>query len=326
MTLRTANYGKEVSKFRDDKDDYPIIVRLEDKYRNDIMAILNMPITYREMSSGQFRQIPISAVAKVRYSYSYAGINRKGQKRTIKLSSNVLKGYNANEINKQIKSIVPSLNLPEGYNVEFAGQQQDQQEIMDFMIKAFLIAVFLVLIILVTQFNSMVKPLIIITQIILSTIGVFLGFLIFRFEMSVALTGIGVVSLAGIVVKNGIVLLDFIEIMRKERGRIRVAIAESGAIRFNPVILTAISTILGLIPLAIGFNINFGTLFSEFQPHIYVGGDSMIFWGPLAWAIIFGLSFATFLTLIVVPCMYFIQYDIKVRMKRKKELKRFARS
>jgi multidrug efflux pump subunit AcrB len=323
--LRTANFGLEVSKFRDDKDDYPIIIRLEEKFRNDLNTLLNMPITYREMSTGRFRQIPISAMADIRYSYSYASINRKNQKRTIMLTSNVLKGFNANEINKQIEALVPMIDLPDGYEVKFSGMQEDQKEIMDFMIKAFFIAVFLVLLIMVTQFNSMVKPLIIITQIILSTIGVFLGFLIFRFEMSVALTGIGVVALAGIVVKNGIVLMDFIELLLQKRGRIRAAIAESGAIRFNPVILTAVSTVLGLIPLAIGFNINFETLFTEFNPHIYIGGDSVAFWGPLAWAIIFGLSFATFLTLIVVPCMYFIQYDIRVRAKRKRELKKFAR-
>jgi len=323
--LRTANYGTEVSKFRDDKDDYPIIVRLEERYRNDLMSLLNMPIIYREMSTGKFREIPISAVAKIKYTYSYAEINRKNQKRTIKLESNVLTGYNATEINRQIKDLIPTLDLPEGYSIKFAGMQQDQKEIMDFMIKAFFIAVFLVLLILVVQFNSMIKPLIIITQIILSTIGVFLGFMIFRFEMSVALTGIGVVALAGIVVKNGIVLMDFIELKRKERGRIRVAIAESGAIRFNPVILTASSTVLGLVPLAIGFNINLYTLFSKFEPNIYIGGDSVVFWGPLAWAIIFGLSFATFLTLIVVPCIYFIQYDMKVMSKRKKELKAIKR-
>ncbi len=323
--LRTANFGKEVSKFRDDKDDYPIIIRLEEKYRKDLNTLLNMPITYREMSTGRFRQIPISAMADIKYAYSYASINRKNQKRTIMLTSNVLKGYNANDINMQIAALIPVIDVPDGYDVKFSGMQEDQKEIMDFMIKAFFIAVFLVLLVIVTQFNSMVKPLIIITQIILSTIGVFLGFLIFRFEMSVALTGIGIVALAGIVVKNGIVLLDFIELLLKKQGRIRAAIAESGAIRFNPVILTAVSTVLGLIPLAIGFNINFETLFTEFNPHIYIGGDSVVFWGPLAWSIIFGLSFATFLTLVVVPCMYFIQYDIRVRSKRRRELRQFAK-
>ena len=326
VDLRTANFGKEVSKFRDDKDDYPIIVRLEDQYRKNLLAMLNMPINYREMSTGQHRSIPISSVVNLKYSYSYQSINRKNQKRTIKLTSNVLKDYNANDINKQLAMMIPDLDLPDGYTVKFSGEQEKQQEMMDFMVKAFFVAIFLVLIILVTQFNSMTKPLIIATQIVFSTIGVFLGFLIFRFEMSVALTGIGIVSLAGIVVKNGIVLLDFIEIQRKKRGRIRVAIAESGAIRFNPVILTAASTVLGLIPLAIGFNINFYTLFTSFDPQIYIGGDSTIFWGPLAWSIIFGLSFATFLTLIVVPCMYFIMYDMKVRTKRKHELLKFARN
>jgi len=326
MALRTAIYGKEASKFRDDKDDYPIIVRLDEMYRKDLNAILNMPISFREMSSGQFRQIPISAVTKLSYSYSFAGINRKNHKRTITLSSNALGGFNANEINKQIAALSKNIEIPEGYLIEFSGEQEQQQEVAEFMIQAFFIAIFLILIVLVTQFNSMIKPLIIISQIIFSTIGVFVGFIIFRIDFSVALTGIGVVALAGIVVKNGIVLLDFIEILRMEKGRIRVAIAESGAIRFNPVFLTAATTVLGLVPLAIGFNINFETLLSEFRPQMFVGGDSMIFWGPLAWAIIFGLSFATFLTLVVVPCMYFIQHAFIVMYQRRKELRQFRKA
>lgn len=325
-TLRTAIYGKEASKLRDDKDDYPIIVRLDESYRDDLNAVLNMPIPFREMSSGEFKQIPVSAVADVKHTYSFAGINRKNNKRTITLWSNALTGYNANEIVKQINSVANTMTLPAGYAIKFTGEQENQQEVMTFIIQAFFIAIFLIILILVTQFNSIIKPLIIITQVVLSTIGVFIGFIIFRIDFSIALTGVGIVALAGIVVKNGIVLLDFIELIRKERGRIREAIAESGAVRFNPVLLTAVSTVLGLIPLAIGFNINFETMLSEFNPKIYFGGDSMGFWSPLAWAIIFGLSFATFLTLVVVPCMYFIQYAFKVKYQRRKLLKSYKLS
>ena len=326
MTLRTAIFGKEASKFRDDKDDYPIMVRLDEQYRKNLNAILNMPMTFREMSSGQFRQIPISSVVKINYSYSFAGITRKNQKRTITLTSNVITGFNANNINKQIESIANSLNLPEGYDIKFTGEQQDQQEAAQFLGTSFIIAIFLIMIILITQFNSTVKPFIIITQVILSTIGVFLGFLLFRFTFSIVITGIGVVALAGIVVKNGIVLIDFIEMIHGDKARIRQSIIEGGVVRFNPVTLTAAATVLGVVPLAIGFNINFETMLSELNPHIYVGGDSASFWGPLAWAIIFGLSFATFLTLVVVPCMYFMQYAFKVKYARRKELKAYRKA
>ncbi len=326
MSLRTAVFGKEASKFRDDKDDYPIMVRLDEQYRKNLNAILNMPITFREMSSGQFRQIPISSVVKINYSYSFAGITRKNQKRTITLTSNVLTGFNANSINNQIESIAKSLNLPEGYDIKFTGEQQDQQEAATFLGTSFIVAIFLILIILITQFNSTIKPFIIITQVILSTIGVFLGFLLFRFTFSIVITGVGVVALAGIVVKNGIVLIDFIEMIHGDKARIRQSIIEGGVVRFNPVTLTAAATVLGVVPLAIGFNINFETMLSELNPHIYVGGDSAAFWGPLAWAIIFGLTFATFLTLVVVPCMYFMQYAFKVKFARWRELKAYRKA
>ncbi|MGA2296539.1 MAG: efflux RND transporter permease subunit, partial [FCB group bacterium] len=321
LALRTAVFGKEASKFRDEKDEYSIQIRLDPKYRNDLNTLLNMPISYRDMATGTFRQIPISAVADVSYIYSFAGINRKNQKRTIILSSNVLTGYNATQINGQIAKVAASLHLPNGYNIKLTGQQEDQQEAGNFLMTSFFVSIALILLILVTQFNSTIKPFIIITQVLLSTIGVFLGFLIFRFTISVVMTGIGIVALAGIVVKNGIILIDFIEILRQRKGKIRDIIIQGGSIRFNPVILTASATTLGVVPLAFGFNINFATLFSEFKPQMFIGGDSAAFWGPLAWAIIFGLTFATFLTLVVVPCMYFIQYRYKVGRARKKELK-----
>ncbi|TAL68887.1 MAG: efflux RND transporter permease subunit [Bacteroidetes bacterium] len=321
MALRIAIFGKEASKFRDEKDEYSIQIRLDPKYRDDLNSLLNMPISYRDMATGMFRQIPISAVADISYIYSFASINRKNQKRTIILSSNVLSGYNATQINSQIAKVAASLPLPKGYEIKLTGQQEDQQEAANFIMTSFLISIALILLILVTQFNSTIKPFIIITQVILSTIGVFIGFIIFRFTVSVVMTGIGIVALAGIVVKNGIILIDFIELLRKGKGNIRDIIIKGGSIRFNPVILTASATTLGVVPLAFGFNINFATLFSEFKPHIFIGGDSASFWGPLAWAIIFGLTFATFLTLVVVPCMYFIQHRYKVGKARKKELK-----
>ena len=213
------------------------------------------------------------------------------------------------------------MSLPNGYDFKLTGEQEDQKEAGIFLMTSFFVSIALILMILVTQFNSMVKPFIIITQVLLSTIGVFLGFLFFRFTISVVMTGIGIVALAGIVVKNGIILIDFIEILRTGKGKIREIIVQGGSIRFNPVVLTAAATTLGVVPLAFGFNINFSTLLSDFNPQIFIGGDSASFWGPLAWAIIFGLTFATFLTLVVVPCMYFIQYKFMIGRARKKELK-----
>ena len=322
MSLRSAVFGKEISKFRDDKDEYPIQMRLDTAYRHNLNAILNMPITFREMSTGMFRQAPVSSLTKTTYTSTYAGINRKNQKRTITLGSTVGTGYNANEIRAQIEQLTSRMDIPKGYEIKLTGEEEDQMEAGMFLVKSFFIAIFLILIVLVTQFNSMTKSLIILVQVLLSTIGVFLGFLIFRFTISVVLTGVGIVALAGIVVKNGIVLLDFVEILREKGGRIRTVIAESGAIRFNPVMLTAAATVLGLVPLAIGLNFDFITLFTHFDPEFFIGGDTAAFWGPLAWAIIFGLTFATFLTLIVVPCMYFIQHAYTVKSTRKKMLKK----
>jgi len=324
MTLRTAVYGREASKLKDDKDDYSIQVRLEEHHRKDLNSILNMPISFREMSSGQFRQIPISTFVKTKYVNTFQSINRKNQKRTITLYSNILTGYNAAAINKQLEQLMTTVEIPKDYEINLTGEKEDQAEASNFLGRAFIISIAIIMIILVTQFNSLTKPFIIISQVVLSLIGVFIGFLVFRFTMSVIITGIGIVALAGIVVRNGIVLIDFIELFHgEEQGRIRHSIAHGGVVRFNPVVLTALATTLGLVPLAFGFNINFATLLSDFEPRIFLGGFSAAFWGPLAWTIIFGLLFATFLTLVVVPCMYFINYAYSVKRARRKELKAY---
>jgi multidrug efflux pump subunit AcrB len=322
MTIRTAIYGKESTKFKDDRDEYPVQIRLAPTYRNDINSLMNMPITFRD-NQGQLKQIPVSSIAKVSYINSYASIIRKNQKRTLSLSSNVTKGFTAPEINAQLTKMFETLAIPNGYTIQLTGEQENQQEIQDFLGKAFLASLFIILIILVTQFNSISKPIIILTQVVLSIIGVLIGFVIFRFEMSIVFTGIGIVALAGIVVRNGIVLIDFIEEYHKiEKGNIRNAIILGGLTRFNAVVLTATATVLALIPLGIGFNINFISLFESFDPKIFFGGDSTAFWSPLAWAIVFGLSFATFLTLIIVPCLYFINYAFAIRLRRRIDLRK----
>lgn len=308
MTLRTAIYGKEISKFRQGDDEYDIRLRLSDVYRDNIDLLLGQELAIPGRNGGPASNIPISAVATFDYTSSYGGINRLDNERVITLSSNVLTGYNANEIIAQINQVLPKFELPDGYNVRFTGEQEQQQETGSYLLKALFIAVALIAIILVAQFNSLWKPLIITVQILFSIIGVLLGFVIFRVDFSIFMTGMGIIAVAGVVVKNAIILIDYIDASLPEYENKIDAIVQAGATRLTPVLLTALSTILGLLPLAIGINFDFVTLFTELNPHVYFGGDNVAFWNPLAWTIIFGLSFATFLTLLVVPAMYKIIY------------------
>jgi multidrug efflux pump subunit AcrB len=327
--IRTALFGKEITDFKVGEDDYPIQLRLDKTYRYDLPSLMNQKITIPGKDNG-FAKVPISSVADVEYSTTYGAVKRKDLDRVITLYSNVLEGYNATEINNQLQSLLQNYDMPEGYKYEFTGEQEEQQESMNFLIQALVIAAVLIMIILVTQFNSLVKPLIIISSVIFSTIGVFLGIGIFNMDIVVVMTGIGIVSLAGIVVNNAIVLVDYIELLkkrkRKEMGLVEGAylpvkeatecVVQGGKTRLRPVLLTAITTILGLLPLAIGLNMDFGTLLSEFDPQLYFGGNMVKFWGPIAWTVIFGLAFATFLTLVIVPVMYRIAIIIQKKILR----------
>ncbi|MFA6924296.1 MAG: efflux RND transporter permease subunit [Bacteroidales bacterium] len=319
MEIRTAVLGKELSKYREDEDQYPIQLRYNKYVRENIDKILNLKIVYRDMNSGLLRQIPLSAVAKVNYENSFGGIKRKNLKKVITLGSNVLTGYNANEINQGITKALPAFKKKEGVEINLTGEQEDQKETMIFLLKAMLLSLCMIFFILITQFNSISKPLIILSEVIFSVIGVLVGYTIFRMEFAIAMTGMGLVALAGIVVRNGILLVEFTDVLKSRGVKTREAIVQAGKIRFTPVFLTATATILGLIPMAIGFNINFETLFTHFNPQIWIGGDSVRFFGPLSWAVVFGLSFATFLTLILIPVMYYIMYAGKVDAKRRRE-------
>ena len=314
LELRTALFGKEISKFRDVDDDAEITLRVASQYRDQVDDLLNMQVAFLDMSTGMFRQIPVSAVASVTYEKAFSSINRKNQSRVVSLSSNVLTGYTANEIVTGINRIIPTLDLPEGYNVKLTGEQEDQKETSDFLGVAFLGALALMFLILVTQFNSMVKPFIIFSTVIFSLIGVFLGYALSGMTFSIVMTGVGIFALAGIVIRNGILLIEFIDELRARGLPPEEAISEGGATRITPVILTASAAILGLIPLAIGVNIDFNGLLSHLEPHFFLGGDNVAFWGPLAWTMIFGLIVATFLTLMVVPAMYTIYLRIKNRL------------
>lgn len=326
--LRTALFGKEVSRFKDGEDDYPINIRMNDQYRYNLEDLLNQEITFRDAASGRIKQVPISAVAYAKKTSTFSSIKRKDLKRVISLQSNVLEGANPTETVNAIKLALEDYEMPRGVNLAFTGEQEEQAEELGFLSGALLVAVFLIFLILVSQFNSASTPFIILVTVVFSLIGVFLGLVIFRMEFVIMMTMIGIISLAGIVVNNAIVLIDFIKQLsarkRSEMGLTERSklprevlietIVQAGKTRLRPVLLTAITTVLGLVPLATGMNINFFTLFTENDPQIFFGGDNVVFWGPMSWTVIFGLTFATFLTLVIVPVMYLIFEVIQRRL------------
>jgi multidrug efflux pump len=316
--IRTGQLGKEVSKYREGEDQYSIMLRFEENQRKDLEQLLNLTITYRDMTSGLIRQIPLSVVAHVEYVNSYGQINRLNLKRVITVSSNVIDGYNANVINAQLRKVIPQFTRPMAVDIRQTGEQEDQAESMTFLLKAMVLCLFLIMFILITQFSSMSKALIIISEVIFSLIGVLLGYMIFGMTISIIMTGMGIVALAGIVVRNGILLVEFTDKLKDQKVKTRQAIIQAGLTRITPVVLTATATILGLIPLAIGMNINFATLLTDLNPHLHFGGDNVMFFGPLSWTIIFGLSFATFLTLVLIPIMYSVIYTRNLRKQRRK--------
>ncbi|MBL6964350.1 MAG: efflux RND transporter permease subunit [Bacteroidetes bacterium] len=313
MVLRNALFGQDISTFREGEDEYNISMRLQEKYRENLDALMSMTIMMPGGENGAWREIPISAVATVEHSSSFGGIVRKDHKRVVTIYSNVLEGYNANEIVQRLNSSLADFQLPKGYTTSFTGEQQEQDENAGFLGFAFIISIVLIFVILVIQFNSISKPLIILVQIVFSLIGVLLGLSIFGLDISIIMSGMGIIAVAGIVVKNAIILIDYAELKMAAGGDRRQAIIDASATRLTPVILTAASTILALLPLAVGVNIDFTSFFTTLDPDIYFGGPTASFWKPLAWSIIFGLSFATFLTLVVVPSMLTLS---KVKKKK----------
>lgn len=318
MQIRNALFGKEISKLRDKDDDYPIMMRLEANDRNQMEKLLAMNVVYRDMNmGGVLRQVPLSSVVDVKYATTYSGINRKDQERVVTLSSDILSGFNANDVNAELQQVFDGLETKPGYSIKLSGEQEEQMKSMSFLGNAFLAALLLIFLILVTQFNSISKPIIIFCTIVFSLIGVLWGFMLTGMTMSIIMTGVGIIALSGIVVKNGILLIEFTEELRGRGYELYEAVVEAGAIRLTPVILTASACILGLIPLGVGMNINFVSLFEHFDPEFFIGGFSAVFWGSLAWTIVFGLSFSTFLTLVLVPAMYIIVERTKLKFKGK---------
>jgi multidrug efflux pump subunit AcrB len=328
-TIRFALFGWELSDYKVGEDEYPIQLRLDKKYRYNINSLMNQIITFRN-NMGRIVQIPISSVAHLEYGSTFGSVRRINQKRTITVYSNVTEGNNANEINVALKELLSDYEY-EGIDVKFTGEQEDMAESMSFLGTAFGIAVLLIFVIMIMQFNSIAKPFIIISSVGLSTIGVFGGLASFDMPFIVVMTGIGIVSLAGVVVNNAIVLIDYIDLLKNskrkelklpEKSKLSMednieCIVQGGKTRLRPVLLTAITTILGLFPMAIGMNINFSTFLSDFDPQLTFGGDMATMWSPMSLTVIFGLTFATFLTLVIVPVMYKIGIQIKYAFVKK---------
>ena len=320
MAIRTAVFGKEVSKLKDGEDEYKIQLRYTDLRRNNVTDLMNMNITFMDMNTMQVKSIPLSSVAKVDYTNTTGGVKRKNVKRTIQLQSNVLDPTMVAPINAALKNKIDDfkgkVRIPADVTIRQSGQSEQEQETQQFLGMALLIALGIIFLILVLQFNSMSKPFIVITEIFFSVIGVLLGYALTGMTIATIMMGVGIVGLAGIVIKNGILLIEFTDELRSRGYRTREAAIQAGKIRIIPVLLTAVATILGMFPLAVGFNIDFAGLFQHLRPNIFFGGDSVVFWGPLAWTIIFGLIFSFFLTLIMVPSMYLMAERLKRPMEK----------
>ena len=317
LEIRTAVFGREISKLKDNEDEYKIQLRYNELTRKNLTQLMNMKITFRDFSTGTVKQVPLSAVTKIDFTNTYGGIKRKNLKRVITIFSNLSEGGNAAAVNVALEQAIKDfIGKPDSVTIAQTGEQEQQQETGAFLFKALLIAMFLIIVVLVLQFNSISKTFIILSEIIFSVIGVVLGFGFSKMELSIVMTGIGIVGLAGIVVKNGILVVEFADELRSRGMKTREAIIQAGKTRIIPVLLTAVAAILGLIPLATGFNINFISLFENLDAKIFFGGDSAVFWKPLAWTIIFGLTSAFFMTLLIVPAMYLMAERLKRPMQK----------
>jgi multidrug efflux pump len=325
--VRTSLYGKEVSTYKDGEDDYEINVRFPDVERNSPEEILNQKITFRDMTTGKIVQVPISAVADYDETYTFSAVKRKDMDRMVAIYSNVLDGYNANEVVQNIKNALRDYKAPDAVSWSFAGQQEEQAKEFSFLLVALIVALVGVVLVLIGQFNSLSTPLVLMFSVVFSFIGVLLGLVLFREDFVIIMTMLGIISLAGVVVNNAIVLVDF-TLMLIDRRKAELGIPEdgqlpwhelkritieSGATRLRPVMLTAITTILGLIPLVMGLNIDFVNWLKEYDANFYLGGDNVAFWGPMSKAIIYGVVFSFFLTLIMVPVMFVMLQKVKYK-------------
>jgi len=333
FALRRSVYGQEISTYKEGNDDYNITMRMQDDQRKNENILFNQSLTFRNPNNGQMMQVPMSAIAKTDKILSFDQIKRKNNKRIMTIYSNVLTGFYGDAITKEIKSDLKEYKMASGISYSFSGVQEEQGKNQSFLFTALLLALAGITIIIVLQFNSISKTLVIMFTVLLSFSGVFYGYVICRMDFVILMTMMGIISLAGIVVKNGIVLMDFFVLLLDKKvadkhleshddltmEEIKEVIIESGKSRLRPVLLTALTAVLGLIPLAIGLNFDFFSLVTDLNPHFFMGGDNVVFWGPLAWTIIFGLTYATVLTLVMVPVMFYLvkrtKYNLGDRRK-----------
>ena len=328
MQLRRSLFGEKAGVFKEDGEDYDINVRFKEDLRYNKSALFNQNIIFRDQATGRIKEIPVSAVTTQKNTAAFSAIKHRDSKRVVTIYSGLEPGFTdaqaiVNEIQAQMQNYHA---IPEDIRIDYTGQIEEQNKQMAFLMGAFFSGLGLIMLLLIFQFGGISKPLIIMIAIFLSFIGVFYGLILTGWSFVIMMTMVGIISLAGIVVNNGVVLLDYTQLLidrfKVQHGiednqllsqpDVKSVIIKAGKARLRPVVLTAITTVLGLIPLAIGLNIDFFSLFTSLDPKIYIGGDNVIFWGPLAWTVIFGLIVATFLTLIIVPVLFFISYRIKI--------------
>ena len=335
--LRRSLFGEKAGIYKEDGEDYDINIRFNEDLRYNYDALFNQKIIFRDPGTGQIKEVPVAAVAQRKNTSGFSAIKHRDTKRVVTVYSGLEPGFtDAGAIVSQIQEAMDGFEeLPEDVKIDYTGQIEEQMKQMQFLIGAFFSGLGLIMLILIFQFGGISKPAIIMLAIFLSLIGVFGGLIITGWSFVIMMTMMGIIALAGIVVNNGVVLLDYIQLLidrevekrdldeddMLSKEEVKALVIKGGKARLRPVILTAITTVLGLIPLAIGLNIDWFSLFTNFDPKIYIGGDNVIFWGPLAWTVIFGLIVATFLTLIIVPVLFTIVYRIKYWFYKRKKKK-----
>jgi multidrug efflux pump subunit AcrB len=298
-TIRTALHGSETAKYRVGEDEYDIVVRYKEPFRGKVEDLENATVFF------EGRTVPVSAFARTEFGTGLAAVHRIDAERVVTVSADVAAGYNGNALLAEVQKVLADFTVPPGYNLAYTGESEDQEEASAFLSDAFMIAIMLIFVVLVSQFSSVTVPVVILFSVILSLIGVLAGLMVTQTPFGIIMTGVGVISLAGIVVNNAIVLLDYIIQLRNRGMEKNEAIIHAGMTRFRPVVLTAVTTILGLIPLTTGLAVDFGAVtHGNFSRVLVIGGESSQWWGPMGVAVIWGLSVATFLTLVVVPVMY----------------------
>jgi multidrug efflux pump len=312
QTIRIANNGLEASKWRDGEDEYDIMVRLRPEDRQDLESLRNLNLRTQTGTS-----VPLVSVATFQEGSGLGNITRLNLQRTATVEGEAAPGFSGPEVLMEVQELLREYeqDLPPGYTMKYTGESEEQDEAFGFLTTALLVGFALIFLVMLAKFNNIVAPFIIMTAVGLSLIGVLLGLILTRTAFGL-MTFIGIISLAGIVCVNNIVLMDYVKQLTEQGLQKKNAIIEAGLIRFRPVILTALTTILGLVPLTFGINIDFVELFRSFDPQFQLGSENTAFWGPMGIAIISGLTFATFLTLVVVPVLYSAYDSVSQRLAR----------